>query len=139
MLLSALASSLFVLVGAVSLTMAVKNLRAKEFLPFHAGISGTQWEELDPGTQAVVTALMRVSGLGFLTVGILLVICPVLLLQFPGSVPVLLIPALGVVYCSGLAWYNYRLFKAAGRATPWKRSLAAAGMLLAGILLALLR
>ncbi len=68
---------LYVLVGIISLTMAYKNLFSNRFIPFHEKAAGKPWDQVDNGLQAVVIALMRVSGLGFLVVTLLLTIFPI--------------------------------------------------------------
>lgn len=50
--------------------MAQKSLRALEFLPFHEAAAGEPWNVIGDGLQAVIVALLRLSGLGFLIVGL---------------------------------------------------------------------
>ena len=68
---------LYGFVGAVSLKMAFKNLFSKKYLLFHEKAAGRSWEEIDKPLQVVIMALMRISGLGFLMTGLLLLIFPV--------------------------------------------------------------
>jgi hypothetical protein len=58
--------------------MAYKSLFSKKFLPFHEQAAGKPWHTVEDGLQRVVLALMKVSGLGFLVVGLLLIIFPII-------------------------------------------------------------
>ena len=117
---------LYVIVGIISLTMAYKNLFSKRFLPFHEKVSNATWDEIGAGAQDVVLALMKVSGLGFLIVGLTLIIFPVVNYFENDPFVRYAIPLLALIYCIGLSIINFFLFVRSQSNTPWKRSIYAA-------------
>jgi hypothetical protein len=128
-----ISNCLYLFVGFVSLAMAWKNIFARRFLPFHEAASGKNWETLDEGIQTVMLTLLRVSGLGFLIVGCLLVILPFLNRYDPSPLAKSAMPALASLYCFGLFLINYQLHVKTKAQTPWKRSLFAAAVILVAI------
>ncbi len=123
--LRAIALIVCVLVGLVSLLMASKNLRAQKLLPFHEQALGKSWEELDEGSRLVISILMRLTGLGFAMVGLLLIILPIIAvvtgISFLGTTAALI----SFLYCLGLFVVNYRLYKTTGAKTPWQGAMYA--------------
>ncbi|MGO9482844.1 MAG: hypothetical protein ACLP05_13825 [Candidatus Kryptoniota bacterium] len=65
---------LYMIVGVVSLTMAYKNLFSNRLIAFQEKAAGKSWNEIEKGLQSVIIALMRVSGLGFLVVALMLMV-----------------------------------------------------------------
>jgi len=63
----------------IMLVMASTFLTATEFFPYHAEASGLEWGDVQPGLQAVLLAVFRICGAGWLTVAVALV----LLIVFP--------------------------------------------------------
>jgi uncharacterized membrane protein len=124
---------LYLLVGALSSVMAYRSIFSDRLVRFHEKAAGIPWEEIDRSLQAVVLALMRVSGLGFLVVGVLLVISPVVDYFSPHLFLRYGIPLIAVMFCAGLFLVNYSLHRKASAATPLKGSLYAVLILLAGI------
>jgi hypothetical protein len=116
--------------------MAAKSLHSRSFIPFHQQAAKKPLSSLDPPLQSVILALMRVSGLGFLVVGLLLTIFPVVNYFRPHRFVQIAIPAVCLVYCTGLFVANYSLHKQTKAATPWKGALAAAVMIAAGMVAA---
>jgi hypothetical protein len=116
--------------------MAAKSLHSRSFIPFHRQAAQRTLTSLEPPLQSVTLALMRVSGLGFLVVGLLLTIFPVVNYFRPHKFAQLAIPAVCLVYCAGLSVANYSLHKQTKAATPWKAALAAAVMIAAGMVAA---
>jgi hypothetical protein len=112
-----------VIVGIISLAMAYKSLFSTRFLPFHEQAAGKNLSETDVGVQAVVIALMRVSGLGFLAIALLITVFPVAAYIRNDSFLRLVPSAIALVYCFGLFLINYRLFTKTGAQTPWKGAL----------------
>jgi hypothetical protein len=115
---------LYTLVGAVSFLMAYKNLFAKAFLPFHEQASGTEWKDVDPSLQKLILFIMRISGMGFLTVALLVVVTVAFTFIESGWWMVFL-PFIALVFCTGLFVFNYDLFRKTGAKTPWQGSLFA--------------
>jgi len=123
------------LVGFIALTMAWKSLVARRMLPFHEQSAGVAWDDIGPRFQQVLLALTRTVGLGFLVVGLLLLLAPALEYLGSGRWIVYAATASGAVYCAGLAVVNRTLERETGPGTPWKGSLYAAVLLAVGLLL----
>ncbi len=126
---------MYLLVGVLSLVMAYKCLFSNKLIPFHEKAAGMSWDRIDSSLQAVLLALMRVSGLGFLVVAMLLLFYPVLTGQAPNALLKYTIPLICVLFCTGLFWANYLLHQKTKSPTPWKDALAAVLMLLAGMII----
>lgn len=118
------------LIGMVSLLMAYKNFASVGFLPFHEQAAGRRWDEVDAGLRSVVTALMRIIGLGFAIVGLQLMILPLVGLMTHDRLPVLVAASAGFLFCLGLFVINDRLKTETGAETPWRGSLYAALIIL---------
>ena len=129
---------LYGFVGAVSLKMAFKNLFSKKYLSFHEKAAGRSWEEIDKPLQVVILAVMRISGLGFLMVALLLLIFPVVNQFIHSEFLRYSIPIIAFIFCTGLFLVNYNLYKQTNTNTPWKRSLLAMIAIVAGIIISLL-
>lgn len=95
-------------------------------------------EKLDQGVQHIIIALMRTTGLGFVVVGILLITFPIITYFTSEKIIALVIPLVCAIYCLGLFLANYQLHKKSGSETPWKGSLIAVAILLAGVILSVL-
>jgi hypothetical protein len=128
---------LYVLVGIISLTMAYKNLFSNRFIPFHEKAAGKSWEQVDEGIQKVIIALMRVSGLGFLVVSLLMILFPIANYYLHNTFITYAVPLISLVYCFGLFLINYQLYSRTGAETPWKRSLYAVAVILLGFVISL--
>jgi hypothetical protein len=133
-----LPAALYFLVGLISLVMAFKSLSSTRFLPFHEAASGKSWDTLDKPLQGVIVALLRVGGLGFLVVGLLLLIFPIVNIYLHDPFAAFAIPGAALVYCIGLFGANFSLYKQTGAETPWKGALAAAAIMCAGIVISIL-
>ena len=129
---------LYIIVGIISLIMAYKNIFSNRLLPFQEHATGKLWNDLDKGVQFVIIVLMKVSGLGFLIVALLLLIFPIVNYLENNSFVQYSIPAISLIYCFGLFFFNYHLFVQTKAKTPWKRSLYAAAMIVVGLILSLL-
>ncbi len=134
---SAVSLVLYFLIGVISLAMAYKSLFSEKFLPFHEKASGKQWDELEGPLKLVITSLMRLGGLGFLSISILLIAGPIVNYFNPNIFYKFLIPGIALLYCTGLFLNNYILFKKTKARTPWKGSLYAAMAILAGMIISL--
>jgi hypothetical protein len=128
---------LYALVGIIALVMAGKSIFCRRFLPFHQAAAEKRWEEIDRGLQCVLLALLRVSGLGFLVVGVLLTTFPVAIHFHPNLFVKYAAPMLSLLYCLGLFLVNFRLHSATKALTPWRGSLAATTVLLVGIVMSI--
>jgi hypothetical protein len=129
---------LYLIVGVISLVMAQKTLFSKGFISFHEEAAGTSLGKLDTRVQNVILLLMRTTGLGFLVVGLLLMVFP-LINYFKSNVIIGLgIPFVCGIYCFGLFLTNYQLHKKSGVKTPWKGSLIALAILTIGMIISML-
>lgn len=128
---------LYMVVGLISLTMAYKSIFSTRFIPFHEKAAGKTWDQVDNGLQSVIIALMRVSGLGFLVVALLLIIFPLFNYYYKNSFIQYAVPMISLVYCFGLFLFNYQLHTKTNAETPWKRSLYAALVILIGFIISL--
>jgi hypothetical protein len=122
-------------VGIVSLMMAYKSIFSTRFLPFQEQAAGKSWENIDPGVQTVIRALMKVSGLGFLPVALLLLILPIINYFDHESLFQYLLPVIAFLYCLGLFFVNHRLAVQTKAKTPWKGSLYASVFIGIGMVL----
>jgi hypothetical protein len=125
-------------VGIISLIMAIKSISSKRFLIFHENAAAIPWERIDKNLQSVILALMRISGFGFLVVALLLLIFPVVNYFRQDEFLKYSIPALSIVFCTGLFLVNYILHKQTGSKTPWLGSLYAMIIIIIGIVLSIL-
>ncbi|MGA7161098.1 MAG: hypothetical protein WBZ48_08845 [Bacteroidota bacterium] len=137
-MLSVVPIALFFLVGVISSVMAFKSLSSKKFLPFHEKAASKSWSELEDPFKFVVLSLLRLGGLGFLVISILLIVCPILNYYFPNIFYEYLIPLIALIYCTGLFLINFSLSKSAKANTPWKESIYAMVILLVGIFISIL-
>jgi hypothetical protein len=121
---------LYCLVGLVCLFMAYATMRAKKFLPFHEEAAGKKWEELESGMQETILALLQLSGLGFLIIGLLLTVISTVGYFHTNRLVLIVIPILAILYCAWLSMLNYRLYKRTKANTPWQSSLIALAVII---------
>jgi hypothetical protein len=126
---------LYLSVSAISFIMAYKSIFSNTFLPFHGQAAGMSWDTIDRSLQFVVIALMRVSGLGFLVIALLLMISPII--NYFNSHIFLKygMPVIALMYCIGLFVINFALYKKTKAPTPWKGSLYAGLIIFTGIVI----
>ena len=78
---------------------------------------------------------MKLLGLGFLVVGLVLLVLPILN-QFDHSlVLAVTVPALALVFCGGLFYFNFRLHRKTQADTPWKGAVIAMILVITAALL----
>jgi hypothetical protein len=121
---------LYLLIGIVSLIMAFKSIFSRKFLPFHEEAYGKRWEDVENNLQHVLLALLRISGLGFLVVGLLLLSSQLVNYFRPGLFLTYGVPAFALLFCTGLFIFNFILFRRTMAKTPWKGSLFAMAVLI---------
>lgn len=126
---------LFVLVGVISLNMALKSLFSKKFIPFHEIAADKSLEDLEKPLQSVILSLMRVSGLGFLVIALILIIFPIVNYFVQDDFVKFAIPGISLLFCLGLFQINYDLYKRTNAKTPWRNSLFAAIIIILGMIL----
>jgi hypothetical protein len=131
--LSIVSVALYFLVGAICLVMAYKSFFSKKYLPFHEEAAGESWDNLSKPLQYVILTILRISGLGFLVVGLLLIVFPCVYYFRPDTFVKYSIPVIALIYCIGLFLFNYYLYKKTRANTPWIGSVVAMAVILIGI------
>jgi hypothetical protein len=129
---------LYMIIGVISMVMAFKNLFSTRYLPFHEKAANKQWDEIDTSLKLVILSLLRLSGLGFLIISILLLVFPIINYFVPNIFYKYSIPIIALIYCTGLFIINFLLYRRTKEDTPWKRSLYAAMILIVGIIISIL-
>jgi hypothetical protein len=127
----------YALVGLISLIMAYKSITSKKFILFQQKAAVVPWENIDSRLQFVIIALMRISGLGFLIVAILLLLFPIINYFKQDEFIRYSIPLISLLFCLGLLWINYYLHKQTKSATPWIGSLFTSILIVVGLILSL--
>ena len=128
---------LFLIVGLICFFMAYTTMFSKKYLPFHEQASGKKWEELGSSLQATILTLLKLSGLGFLTVGLLITVFPIINSIHPDLLTMVAMTALALIFCFGLFIFNFRLHRKTNADTPWKGSLFAMVIIVMGFVLSL--
>lgn len=136
-LLKILPLVLYFSVGLICLVMAFKCLFSVKFLPFHEKAAGKRWEELENPLQLVILSFLRLGGMGFLVVSILLIVCPIVNYCIPNIFYKYAVPAMALIFCTGLFINNYCLYKKTKADTPWKGSLYAMFVIMAAMVVSI--
>ena len=63
----------FLLAALIGLFLGAKYLRTPTFMPYQQRALGKTWDELDPGVQTILMAMLRAVGGGFLSLGVAMV------------------------------------------------------------------
>jgi hypothetical protein len=134
-LIKILPAILNILVGIVSLRMALKGLLNKKFLPFHEKAAEKLWEEIDHPLQQVILSFMRITGLGFLIISVLLIVCAVVNYFMQGMFYRLFIPCIALIFSTGLFIINFNLDRKSNAQTPWKGSVYASVIIMSSIII----
>jgi len=109
-------------------------MMAKKFLPFHQEAAGKSWEEIDEPVQNVIITILRISGLGFFMVFLLMTVFPIVNFYKNDLFIKFMIPVMSILFCTGLFIFNLILFRKTKARTPWKGSL----MILIALLICLI-
>ena len=64
----------YFLVGLVALILGIIYMTRSKFMPYHAKAIGKEWEETESNIRLLILALMRVSGSGMASTGIMMFI-----------------------------------------------------------------
>ena len=131
-------TAFYFLVGIICLLMAYKSIFSKKYLPFHEEAAGRPWESLEKPLQNVIHTILKISGLGFLVIFLLLSFFPIYNYFKHVAFIRYSIPLISLIYCFGLFLFNYRLFKQTKSNTPWKGSLVAMIVIVTSFILSLL-
>lgn len=128
---------LYFIVGVISLVMAFKGLFSGIYLPFHEKAANKPWNKIEKPLQLVILLLLRITGLGFLITGILLIVCPLVNYFNPNPFYKYSIPVLALIFCIGLFINNYNLYKKIKAETPWKGALMVILIIIIGIIISI--
>ncbi|VVB61054.1 Uncharacterised protein [uncultured archaeon] len=126
---------LYMFVGIICIIMAYKSIFTKKFLPFHEDASRISWEYIDKPLQLVILTILKISGLGFFIVGLLLVIFPIVNYVLSDYFVQYAIPIISLLYCFGIFIFNYNLHKKTEANTPWKATLIALLIIIIGLII----
>lgn len=126
---------LYFITGIISLIMTFHQLFSKKFMPFQENASGIVLESLGKPLQLVILTILRIAGLGFLIEALLLTVFPAVNYFYPDEFLKYSVPIVALIYSSGLALFNYDLYKNTKAQTPWKGSFFAAIIIIAGIVI----
>lgn len=129
--------ALYFIIGIISLVMALKSFYSEKFLPFHEKAGGKPWNEIENPLKLVILFLLRISGLGFFVVSILLLVYPVVNYFVHNTFYKYSIPLTALFFCIGLLLNNYSLYKKTKADTPWKGSLYASIIIICGIIISI--
>jgi preprotein translocase subunit Sss1 len=117
--------------------MAFKSIFASSYLPFHKKAANKPWDEIEESLKYVILSLIRLGGLGFLIISILLIVCTGINFFVQGDIYKYAISGIALIYCAGLSANNYLLYKNTKVNTPWKGPLYAICLIQAGIILSI--
>ena len=129
---------LYMIVGVISMVMAVKSLFSSKFLPFHEKAANKPWDEIDSTLKTIILTLLRLTGVGFLIISILLMVFPIINYFISNKFYKYSIPVVALIYCTGLFVINYLFYKKTKADTPWKGSLYAMLAIITGIIISIL-
>lgn len=133
-----ISSIIYLIVGLISLKMAWKNMSSKRLISFNEKISNTPWDEVDENLRRVILSMMKIIGVGFLIVGMMLFMEPIVLYFTSSLYMRSILPILSITFSFGLLFINYNLQQKTDRNTPWKLSLVSVIMLITGLILSII-
>jgi hypothetical protein len=70
--MSKLALLPLVVAALVSIAFGIRYLLAKQFMPYHAVVTGKPWAELELGMRTAILGMLKIVGGGLLTYGLAL-------------------------------------------------------------------
>ncbi len=137
-ILNIVSTLIYIFVGFICLLMALKSMLSKKYLPFHEAAAGKLWDSIDKPLQNVILTILKISGLGFFVVFLLLVVFPSVNFFNHNTFIKYSIPIISSIYCFGLFLFNYLLFKQTRAKTPWIGSLMALFLILVGFVISII-
>lgn len=60
------------LAALVSVFFGIRYLLTREYMPYHAVVTGKAWSQLEPGVQTAIRGMLRIVGGGILAYGLAL-------------------------------------------------------------------
>ena len=67
--MAALSSILISLAALVSIAFGIRYFLTRQFMPYHATVSGRSWTELERGVQTAILGMLKIVGGGLATYG----------------------------------------------------------------------
>jgi hypothetical protein len=137
-ILNILTVVVYLILGIICLIMASKSIFSKKYLPFHEEAADILWDKIDKRLQYVLLTLLKISGLGFFIVFLILAVFPVFNYFNPDPVIKFLVPAIAFIFCLGLFIFNFQLYKKTNVKTPWIGSLMVMIIILVNFILSII-
>ncbi|HCF60581.1 MAG TPA: hypothetical protein DFS52_21605 [Myxococcales bacterium] len=121
---------LVVALGAAA--MGLVYLFSPRFMPYHAQVTGADWEAIPAGTQRLILAFQRGSGVAVIACALALFVLTLVPLRRGERWAMRAVPAVGLVGLVPLAVIIGRLGAETGAAVPLPPLLGAIGLLAGG-------
>ncbi|MGI9422657.1 MAG: hypothetical protein ACR2PA_05650, partial [Hyphomicrobiaceae bacterium] len=102
----------------------------EQFMSYHSQAVGTPWREVDPGTQTLILALMKVAGGGWITLGFFTIILASGEFLKSSAVSGWALPTGILIFYSASLGATWEVYQETGARTPWIPSLAMIGFAL---------
>ena len=116
------------MLGAVDIGLGATYFSSKQFMSYHAEALDAPWQELDPGLQTLILALMKLAGGGWFALGFFTIVMAVATLKTRSNVARLSLPAVTLISWSASFSATWGVYQATGAATPWAPSMAMIGL-----------
>ena len=111
------AISCYSLVAMIAFIFSAMYLFRSRFMPYHADAVELAWEDVDPKHQVLILALMRVTGGGWLSTGISVIVLLVYPFRSDETWSLFAIPIIGLIMASATL-YAVLFIKKNTRANP---------------------
>lgn len=112
-------------IGLVDLVLGYVYLTANTFLAYHSQAIGASWEDVDSGIQAVILALMKVTGAGWCALGFFTIAIVLAELKQCGTLARWALPAGTLLFYGPTLFATWTLYRETGAQASWASSLAA--------------
>lgn len=110
-------------------------LTRSEFMPYHADAVSRTWSQVDPAMQTLLTALMQVSGGGWLGTAVALLILVVQGYRTGAAWVRWAIPVVGFCCCLPTLYASMTVWLTTPATPPWSVGAVAGFLLIAGYLI----
>ncbi|MDJ0993130.1 MAG: hypothetical protein QNI90_06125 [Dinoroseobacter sp.] len=115
---------IYLVVGLVNLIMGVIYFSSNEFLSYHSQATGASWDEVDPSTQTLILALMKLAGGGWLALGFFTISLTLAELRKSNSFARWILPIGTILFYLVSFVVTWGIYRNTGAASPWAPSLA---------------
>ena len=124
------ALGIYLVLGIVNIVLGAMYFSSEQFMPYHSQAVGRSWQEVDPGTQILVLALMKVAGAGWINLGFLTIILALGEFVKRSIVTRWALPTGTLIFYLGSLAATWGVYQETGASTPWLPSLAMIGVAL---------